>query len=341
LIEGQTARFSVLAKGTAPFQYTWNYVNSTGTNLVTNGGRISGADSGSLTISNIVAGDAGQYQLTVANRIGLAQVQSTLVVLPLAQVRTNLLIDPGFESGAFVATADLGWVGFNGAVFQSTNDTYFGSDQSVAALDGFRVLDTYSTGAGSYNGAYQERPAAPGDIFTASVALLTPAVDALAGTGEAWLELQFRGADDGLLGFYKSSSLDMSSAPDQWITLQATNQYAADFVTQLGTSWYPVAPVGTTRVRFQITYHADSGGSVYADSGSLRLVSTTVSVGLTNGSVQVSFPTLAGPTYQVLYKDSLGEASWHVLKTVAGDGARQTVSDPASKQERYYTVSTQ
>ena len=59
LVEGQTAEFTVAAGGTPAFHYRWAHVTPTATNLLSNGGRISGAKTNALTIAGVPASDAG------------------------------------------------------------------------------------------------------------------------------------------------------------------------------------------------------------------------------------------------------------------------------------------
>jgi len=63
LCTGVDAVFSVTASGQAPLAYQWR---KNGSNL-SNGGRISGADTPSLTVSAVVAGDAGSYDVVVTD----------------------------------------------------------------------------------------------------------------------------------------------------------------------------------------------------------------------------------------------------------------------------------
>jgi len=67
LYAGRTARFAALASGSGPLAYRWR---KNGSNL-SDGGNISGATSDSLTLSNVVAGDQGNYTLVVSNSAGM------------------------------------------------------------------------------------------------------------------------------------------------------------------------------------------------------------------------------------------------------------------------------
>src|ERR1035437_2822512 len=72
------ATFSVTASGQSPLRYRWSF---NGTNL-TNSAHISGATNTTLTISNVVAGDAGNYRVVVSNSHGSAtSSNATLTVL--------------------------------------------------------------------------------------------------------------------------------------------------------------------------------------------------------------------------------------------------------------------
>jgi hypothetical protein len=74
---GGTARFNSSASGTAPLIYTWVL----GGNPLSNGGRISGADTGNLVISNTTFSDAGTYSLTISNSAGTIGTTANLTVV--------------------------------------------------------------------------------------------------------------------------------------------------------------------------------------------------------------------------------------------------------------------
>lgn len=343
LVESQNAGFSVAAQGTAPLHYQWTFVDLYGTtNVLSNGGRISGATTTNLTITGVIPSDAGTYSITVTNTKGTNFAVANLAVVPLAQARTNYLIDPGFELGYFASSGDVGWFNFSGSAIQNTNNVYLGEDPAVnvMVIDGTNCCQLY--GAGTWNGVFQDRPALPGQVFTASASALTPQLDGIL-YNNCYLEVQFRTAGDVVLRQYSSAQITDTTPAFTWINLVPTNIYDGTFTNYLGTSDYMVAPPETAKVRYQFTYHAVAGGagSVYVDGASLVLREPTATATVSGSNVQLSFATLYGPRYQVYYKTDLTETTWHALGSpVTGDGTVKTVSDSASGGHRFYIVNT-
>ena len=64
---GGNATFRVGASGTEPLSYQWRFNGSD----LADGGRISGATTATLTVSNVEAGDAGEYDVVVSNPAGM------------------------------------------------------------------------------------------------------------------------------------------------------------------------------------------------------------------------------------------------------------------------------
>lgn len=77
--------FNGLVGGSIPLSYQWSL---NGTNLADQT-RIFGSESNVLTFTNVLATDAGTYQLAVSNALGVASTNVTLAVLPLAALTTN------------------------------------------------------------------------------------------------------------------------------------------------------------------------------------------------------------------------------------------------------------
>jgi alpha-tubulin suppressor-like RCC1 family protein len=77
-LTGSTVAFTVVAEGTAPLNYQWRF---NGTDLSDNA-RIIGATNSTLTISNLMTGDAGNYEVIVMNPVGsVTSVVATLTIL--------------------------------------------------------------------------------------------------------------------------------------------------------------------------------------------------------------------------------------------------------------------
>jgi hypothetical protein len=338
LVGGQNASFSVTAKGTAPFTYKWTYTDGTTTNVVNDGGRFSGSTTSNLVITSVAPGDAGIYTVTVTNTHGSASAGASLTVVPLSQAATNLLINSGFEQGPFASSGNAGWFNFTGSAMASTNDYYYFSADHVVVAEGTNCAQVYA--GGTYAGFYQDRPALPGQVYTASVEILTPFDDEISAGNQAYLEVQFHDAGGNALDQYSTAFVDQNSPTDVYMTLVPTNIHAGDFVTSLGTSPYLVAPPNTASVRYQITYHSVGGsGSIYVDNAILQLREPVATFSKSGSNVQISFPTLYGPNYQVYYKAHLNDPAWTASgSTITGDGNVKTVTLPAAG---FYTVNTQ
>ncbi len=100
---GSTAAFTVTLTG-SPAIYSW-YFN--GTNLLSDGGRISGATSNVLTLTNVLGADAGVYSFVASNRAGIAISSNALLVVndPIITAQpTNLTVNLGDPAG-FTVTA--------------------------------------------------------------------------------------------------------------------------------------------------------------------------------------------------------------------------------------------
>jgi hypothetical protein len=337
-VEGQSVTFSVSAVGATTLTYKWK---KDGVELA-NGGRISGATSASLTISNLTLADAGSYTVDVTDNAGT--VSSTAAVLTMVTVAqaSNVLINSGFETG----TEAPAWTRFNGGGLHTTNDNYYLSTEPVRVHGGNYVSQTY--GGSEWNGIFQDRAAAPGDTFTADGWFQIAAEDPVWGDFNGWLEVQFMDAGNNMLALYRSTLLDTNTPTSQWLNLQATNIIAfwGDY-SVAGTAKYLVAPANTAKVRYQVTFHAPpgspngGGGSIWYDDMSLfAKLPVTLQTAVSGTNLVISFSSQIGVQYQVLYKTSLDETNWQVLTTLSGDGGIKTVSDPIGSGNKFYRVNT-
>ncbi|MBS0632467.1 MAG: immunoglobulin domain-containing protein [Verrucomicrobia bacterium] len=88
---GGTITISVVASGTAPITYQWNF---NGAPLADAASHIAGSATNTLTISNAVSGDAGNYTVTVSNAVpgSVTSDPSALVVLTVPTANAATLI---------------------------------------------------------------------------------------------------------------------------------------------------------------------------------------------------------------------------------------------------------
>lgn len=84
---GNNVTFSVVASGTPTLVYQWV---KDGTTFLTDGGNISGAQTDTLTINNVSAGDVGAYSIFVTNGLGVfAQSGSATLTLSDPAISTQ------------------------------------------------------------------------------------------------------------------------------------------------------------------------------------------------------------------------------------------------------------
>jgi hypothetical protein len=106
VLAGQNAAFYVVASGTAPLAYQWQF----------NGSNLSGATATDYTRSNVQPADLGTYDVIVSNSLG--SITSTLASLTFAS--RPLLLAPQTTNGTFGFTLS-GDPGFNYAIEATSN----------------------------------------------------------------------------------------------------------------------------------------------------------------------------------------------------------------------------
>ena len=100
LVAGAVARFGITAAGTLPLEYQWR---RHGIDL-TDGARITGANSSDLSISNVTQGDSGLYSITVSNSWGYAlSSNGTLFVYVIDHFAWDPIPSPRFIGVPFPA----------------------------------------------------------------------------------------------------------------------------------------------------------------------------------------------------------------------------------------------
>jgi hypothetical protein len=331
VIVGQTAKFKVVASGATTVTYQWK---TNGVNLV-DGPGISGATTSTLTLSNVQKPEAGTYSVDVSDAAGTLTASATLTVKTPAEA-ANALENPSFETGSYSP-----WSTFNGGALKANGDFWDGI--TVSNFDG--TFGSTVDNGGEYDGAYQDVAAAPGQVFTANAWFFEPSSFPLTEGNQVWLEVQFRNGGTPL-ALYKSTVLgtnDPARPLDTWYNVQATNGFAGDFFTPIPNAYYLVAPPNTTTIRYQVTMHVagGAGGVAYDAMSLLRKLPVTLTSSRSGNSLNLSWVSQGGTSYQVVYKDNLTDPSWTPIGSlVDGDGGTKTVSFPMSGAKRFYSVLT-
>jgi hypothetical protein len=151
---GSTATLPVEVGGSTPFTFQWTF---NGGNL-SNGGRISGAQSNLLTLTNVQYSDAGAYELNITNAQGFYDVypdggaDQNLLVIAVPTLLTNGL---GWSTSANPAAAspliDNNILMLTDSTGSSARAAFFGSPVYIGA---FRASFTYrdQSGPGAADG---------------------------------------------------------------------------------------------------------------------------------------------------------------------------------------------
>ncbi len=117
---GSNVSFTVVASGSAPFSYQWHKVGELDASLT---GNISGANTPTLTLTNVQAASAGLYFVTVSNTVGaITSDQAGLAVVAaaptIASQPANQSLAPGSNTTFSVVatgTAPLNYQWYKGA----------------------------------------------------------------------------------------------------------------------------------------------------------------------------------------------------------------------------------
>lgn len=149
IIPGFDADFSVAAQGTAPFSYRWR---RGGVDLVNEAGRISGATTATLRVSNAVVADTGTYDCVVSNACG--SVTSNPGVLYVREPVPQVLFSEDFETGAPGWTAE----GLPIIMWHVAEPGECGSVTRMAAYNRGPAMCSYSPGTGEASYGYYYSP---------------------------------------------------------------------------------------------------------------------------------------------------------------------------------------
>jgi hypothetical protein len=181
-------------------------------------------------------------------RISSGAVLLGAVVFPVIARAQKVLTNPGFETGTATGNGDVGgapgWSTF-GNVFNTSapNPAPVGPHAGTGALKEFGTFPGVS-------GAFQEVPASPGQIWTATGFGLNASSDPMQADNFGELKLSFRSGSSEILGV-DGTHIDVNTPQNVWTPLLTTG----------------TAPAGTTSVQIFALFvqPATAGGSASFD----------------------------------------------------------------------------
>jgi uncharacterized repeat protein (TIGR03803 family) len=145
---GGTAVFNADAVGNLPLFYQWQ---SNNVNL-TNGANVSGATTGSLTLSGLTQRSDATYSVIVSNADGVSSAGATLVVYPVSAPGTVMSSLYWFTGGADGGTPNGLAIGTNGILYGTTQSGGADNGGTVFSLTTnglFQTLVSFDTTDGS------------------------------------------------------------------------------------------------------------------------------------------------------------------------------------------------
>ena len=344
VVVGQNASFSVVGSGNTTLFYQWQK-----NNVSVSGSRVSGALTPTLTVSNVLSADSGNYTVVVTDSNGsIRSIPVVLTVLNPAQGNNALGPNAGFEKDLWAP-----WASFGGTGLPSTNSTYYQVTNLVNVYDGTYVAQIYAGNTDNGFWLTLTTNVTPGSVWKAAGhAYITSTTDNLSESNTCRIQIWFKNASGTALAptfeSFKIYGLSYTNVypmmpRDTWCYLPVTNvvdttDTPTNFVTDI------VAPPNAAMINYQVYYYhppGNTGGSVFWDDMELYQVVPVMDLKAkpSAGHVNLSFSTKGGLLYSVLYKTSLSDASWSVLTNgIAGTGGTFVVSDTPVANTRFYRV---
>ncbi len=338
-LPSQTVSFSgILASGGLPLGYQWFFQGA----ALTNNLRISGAQSNTLTISSVAAGDTGVYQLVVTNAWGAAATNVSLGVYSTGNLYTTNLTIP--------ANAEI-----HGAGNAGLPDPSGGVAPVVVNLPA-NTIAVYLTnvsglislnGGGGHNdadGVIQSGGGYPAWSYAGPYgglsAIEIPGAGALIGVFEPGAPPASGASAPAGLNFYSTLSPSFTSlAPLQYQTFFAGDGLAGDGT---GATQQFQVPPGATQLYLGISdaggFNGSPGG--YGDnSGSFAVTVNALVVSLSpiiitntfagGGNFGFTVPTTNQQSYTVTTCTNLLTGPWNYYTNIIGNGASFEFTIPA------------
>jgi hypothetical protein len=260
-VAGSSVSFSVGVDGATPISYWWQFNN----NPLTNGGRISGANTNVLTISGVQLADAGSYQLFASNTYG-GPVSSSAAVL--AVTPTLNFNDGGSGWFSQSPSGSIGWEGNN--LLQLTGGS--GNEDSA-------VFYSYPVYIGGFNAAFTYQ------VPTGSNASANGATFCIQNDQRGVAAI---GGDGGQLGVGAATSFPTSSSPITPSVELELNIYSGNGVGGVGISFNTNGAIGPTIPTSTLVINSGDNINVAA-----TYLNKVLSVNLTDATAGTQFSASA------------------------------------------------
>jgi hypothetical protein len=364
--QGATASFMVVATGTSP-AYQWF---KSVTNLLINGGNVSGATSATLVLSNLALADAASYTVVITNVLGsVTSAPATLIVTSTNTAPSQLFADdftrgtdPGpltpwiAQSGTWTVSGGLLRAGTNtlrsyGNLYVTNNWTNYSAQCQIRFPVG-----AYGGGLGTrlnpQNGAHYAAWVYPENSAGGSHVLKLVKF-------QTWTTWGYNGSS-----FSPMQQVTLTSVGTNWHTVQlncTNNQISVlfDGTQVINTTDTEALPYLTGGISVDLWTDA-TGYSMWVDNvvvnaltsgnGPMALISplavqtvpapTIVSLVVDGHNALISWTSASGSTYQLLFKDNLQDETWQTDPTIytATHSVTTATSAVGTNQARFYRI---
>ncbi len=281
---GEAALFSVVASGTAPFNYQWRF----------NGANISGATGSSHAIASAQLSDAGNYSVLVSNSAGsVASAQASLTVTAsgnppaITQQPNGQMVNQGTEVTFTVVATGTGplsyqWRFYGGNISGATASSHTISSAQPGDAGTYSVVVTNNWGSETSSGAVlivntpptittqpQSQTVAPGANATFTVASSGTApiyyqwrlngVDISGATDTSYTRGNVQSADTGIYSVVVYNSVGSTLSDDASLWLAGHSVFGDEFESGSMSNWTVLS--GNTALTISTAQNQTPGGS--------------------------------------------------------------------------------
>ena len=318
---GSTVSFSVAAVGTPTLSYHW-FKNGGSLN---NGGRISGATSTNLHISNVVGGDAGNYTVVVSGSGGSITSAPPALLTVVDPVITNQ--PPSRTNDATTtATFTVGYAGTSPSFLWFKDGALLANGGKISGANSATLTITNVLGAddGNYTVIVSNTFGADTNSQAATLTVIDPIIvtQPLSLTNYAGSSASFTVGAAGTPPNYQwlKGGLPIGGATNATFSIPSLTNSDAGIYSVIVSNAFgaPVSSNATLTIAPQLVID---------------------SVAVSNGIVYVTWDSLNGLGYRLQFKDDASATNWtDVTPDFFATGTNTTGTNALSPGQRYYRV---